>query len=62
MVLDFPRVGGRPGQPKGMPDDLYADRGYDSEATRWLLAWLGIEPHIAKRGTPTAAGWARSGG
>jgi transposase len=55
-VLDFPRVGGRPGRPKEMPDDLYADRGYDSEAARWLLAWMGIEPHIAKRGTPHGSG------
>jgi IS5 family transposase len=32
-----------------LPDDLYADRGYDSEGTRALLRWLGIEPHIARR-------------
>src|SRR4029077_8294339 len=49
LVLDFPRVGGKPGRPKERPDDLYADRGFDSDATRWILAWLGIEPHIAKR-------------
>jgi hypothetical protein len=30
-----------------MPDDLYADRGYDGEATRRLLAWMGVEPQIA---------------
>ena len=39
-----------------MPDDLYADRGYDSERTRALLRWLGIEPHIAKRRTPRGSG------
>ena len=22
----------------------YADRGYDSDTTRWILTWLGIEP------------------
>jgi transposase len=49
IVLDFPRVGGKPGRPKGLPDELYTDRGYDSEATRLLLSWLGIEPHIARR-------------
>jgi transposase len=49
LVLDFPKVGGKPGRPKELPDELYADRGYDSEATRWILAWLGIEPHIARR-------------
>jgi transposase len=49
VVLDFPKVGGKPGRPKARPDALYADRGYDCDATRWLLAWLGIAPHIARR-------------
>ncbi len=39
-----------------MPDELYADRGYDSDGTRWLLAWLGIEPHIGRRKTPHGSG------
>jgi transposase len=56
IVLDFPRVKGTPGRPKELPDDLYADRGFDSEATRALLRWPGIEPHIAKRGTPHGSG------
>jgi transposase len=56
LVLDFPQVGGQPGRPKELPDELYADRGYDSEATRWILAWLGIEPHIAKRRTAHGSG------
>jgi transposase len=56
LVLDFPKVAGKPGRPKELPDELYADRGYDSGATRWLLAWLGIEPHIAKRRTPHGSG------
>jgi transposase len=56
LVLDFPKVGGTPGRPKEMPDEAYADRGYDSEATRALLRWLGIEPHIAKRRTPHGSG------
>ncbi len=56
LVLDFPPVGGKPGRPKELPDDLYADRGYDSEATRWLLRWLGIEPHIGKRKTTHGSG------
>lgn len=59
LVLDFPIIGGKPGRPKEMPDELYADRGYDSEATRWLLTWLGIEPHIAKRRTPHGSGLGR---
>lgn len=56
LVVTFPRVGGKPGRPKERPDVLYADRGYDSEATRWLLRWMGIEPRIAKRGTPHGSG------
>ena len=56
VVLDFPRVGGKPGRPKDLPDVLYADRGYDSESTRLVLRWLGIEPRIAKRNTPHGSG------
>ena len=37
-------------------DDLYTDRGYDSEGTRALLRWPGIESHIAKRRTPHGSG------
>jgi transposase len=59
IVMDFPRVGGRRGRPKELPDALYADRGYDSRATRALLAWLGIEPHIGKRGATHGSGLGR---
>ena len=56
LVLDFPKVGGKPGRPKELPDEAYADRGYDSDPTRELLRWLGIEPHIARRRTPHGSG------
>jgi transposase len=56
IVLEFPRVGGKPGRPKELPDELYADRGYDSDATRWILRWLGIEPRIARRGEAHGSG------
>jgi len=56
VVLDFPKITGKPGRPKELPDELYADRGYDSEDTRRLLRWLGIEPHIAKRKAPHGSG------
>ena len=56
ILMDFPHVGGVPGRPKELPDDLYADRGYDSAGARALLAWLGVEPHIAKRGEPHGSG------
>ena len=56
LILGFPKVGGTPGRPKELPDDAYADRGYDGEPLRHFLRWLGIEPHIAKRGTPHGSG------
>jgi transposase len=56
LVLDYPKVKGKPGRPKELPDERYADRGYDSEATRWLLSWLGIEPHLGKRNLPHGSG------
>lgn len=56
LVLDFPRVGGKPGRPKELPDEVYADRGYDSEATRWILRFLGVEPKIARRGEAHGGG------
>jgi transposase len=48
-VVSFPAVPGKPGRPRTHPDALYADAGYDCEATRQLLRWLGIEPHIRRR-------------
>ena len=48
-VIDYPLVGGKPGRPRTHPEELYADAGYDSEATRSVLRWLGIEPHIRHR-------------
>ena len=48
-IVDYPLVGGKPGRPRTHPEKLYADAGYDSEATRSVLRWLGIEPHIRHR-------------
>ncbi len=48
-VVSFPAVPGKPGRPRTHPDKLYADAGFDCEATRSLLRWLGIEPHIRRR-------------
>jgi transposase len=59
LVLDLPKVGGKPGRPKELPDELYADRGYDSDGTRLLLSWLGVEPKIARRKTPHGSGLGR---
>jgi transposase len=56
IVLDFPAIGGKPGRPKQHPDVAVADRGYDSDDTRHLLTWLGIEPLIGRRKTPHGSG------
>ncbi len=48
-VVDFPEIGGQRGRPRTHPQALYADAGYDSEATRSVLRWLNIEPHIRHR-------------
>ena len=56
LVVEYPKITGKPGRPKEAPDELYADRGDDSDTTRWILAWLGIEPHIARRETPQGSG------
>lgn len=48
-VTSFPEVGGKPGRPRTHPDTLYADAGFDCEATRSILRWLGIDPHIRRR-------------
>jgi transposase len=56
IVLDFPKVKGKPGRPKEMPDEVYADRGYDNDAVRAILAWLGVETHIARRNTEHGSG------
>jgi transposase len=56
VVMDFPRVGGQRGRPKEHPDTVHADRGYDSDDTRALLRWLGIEPVIARRNTKHGSG------
>lgn len=59
IIMDFPRVKGKAGRPKELPDEVYADRGYDNDSTRLLLLWLGIEPKIAKRRTEHGSGLGR---
>lgn len=59
LVEQFPEVGGRPGRPLTKPLEAYADAGYDSDATRSILSWLGMEPHIPKRGRVHGSGLGR---
>ena len=48
-VTSVPVIGGKPGRPRTHPDVLYADAGFDCEATRQVLRWLGITPRIRHR-------------
>jgi transposase len=56
LLTSIPPVRGKPGHPRSRPDELYADRAYDCEPARQLLAWLGIKPHLAKRRTEHGSG------
>lgn len=56
-VIDgIPPVAGKPGHPRQRPDEVYADRAYDSESHREELRHRGIEPHLAKRNTEHGSG------
>jgi transposase len=44
------------GEPKKRPEELYADRAYDSQPHREELRRRGIEPKLAKRRTPHGSG------
>lgn len=48
-VTSVPVIAGKPGRPRTHPDVLYADAGFDCDATRQVLRWLGIGPHIRRR-------------
>ena len=52
LFLKYPRVGGKRGCPLSRPLSVTADKGYDCQATRDLLAIAGIDAHIPKRGEP----------
>ena len=51
-ITSVPTIKGKPGRPRTLPDELFADAGFDSEAARTLLRWLGIQPHIRRRRSP----------
>jgi transposase len=56
LVADLPPVGGKPGHPQQRPDQIYADRAYDSEPHRQQLRDRGIEPHLARRNQEHGSG------
>jgi transposase len=49
VLTDLDPVGGKPGPKREKPERLQGDTGYDSEAVRQLLRWLGITPVLGKR-------------
>lgn len=50
LVVDMPKVAGKPGRLKHKPARLMADKAFDCQALRDILNWLGIEPEIPRRG------------
>lgn len=48
-VAAYPSIGGQPGRPRRSPDLLFADAGYDSQATREALSAQGIDSAIRYR-------------
>ena len=52
----IPPVAGKPGHPRQRPDEVYADRAYDSQPHREELRRRGIEPYLAKRNTDHGSG------
>jgi|TARA_B100001971_G_scaffold201639_1_gene214611 transposase len=56
LLHAIPRVRGKQGRPRHRPDEVYADRGYDSEPHRQELRSRGIDPHLATRRTPHGSG------
>lgn len=56
LIDAIPPVAGKAGHPKQRPQEVYADRAYDSEPHRKELRRRGIEPYLAKRNQPHGSG------
>jgi transposase len=56
VVDAIPDVKGKPGRPRRRPDELYGDRGFDSEPHREELRRRGIKPKLARRQTEHGSG------
>jgi transposase len=59
LVDAIPPVRGKRGRPRRRPEELYADRAYDSDPHRRRLRKRGIRPQIARRRTPHGSGLGR---
>lgn len=56
VVDEVADVRGNVGHPRKRPDELYADRAYDSDPHRRMLRKRGITPRIARRKTEHGSG------
>jgi transposase len=56
VVDTVPPVGGKIGHPPQRPDELYADRAYDSDPHREKVKKRRIVPHFARRNTEHGSG------
>lgn len=56
LLDDVPPVAGKPGRPRQRPDEVYADRAYDSDPHRRELRRRGIQPHLARRNEEHGSG------
>jgi transposase len=56
IIDEIPPVAGKVGRPRQRPDEVYADRAYDSEPHRQELRKRHIEPHLARRNEEHGSG------
>ena len=56
LVDAIPPIAGKPGAPLRRPEEVMADRGYDSDPHRMQLSGRGIGTIIARRRTPHGSG------
>ncbi len=56
LVDAIPPIAGKVGHPVRRPEEVYADRAYDSGPHREQLKQRGIEPLIAERNTEHGSG------
>jgi transposase len=61
LVDAIPPVRGRCGRPRRRPNRSQGDRAYDSDPHRKELRRRGIEPVLARRGTPHGSGLGQFG-
>lgn len=56
LIDAIPPIAGRVGRPARRPQEVFADRAYDSDPHRQQLALRGIESSIAERNTEHGSG------